>query len=1130
MNDFPLLSIRCFGGLQFVLAEAAVTGFPSRKADALLVYLACHPRPHPRETLATLFWPDNDQTRALANLSVILTSLRKQLEKYLIADRHTVAFNTDADYQLDVIAFEQAIDQAQARQQNGKRTRTVAAQLQTAVSLYKGDFLAGFNLRGVPEFEAWVLLEQERLRQMMLDALSTLITFHQQRGQFSDGIQHGQRLLALDPLQEEAHRQLMLLYTLDNQRPAALAQYEQCAAILADELGVEPDEETTALFEQIKDDKVTRREDVTLSSPHLVTLSPGHNLPALTTTFIGRENELAQIEKWLAEPDARLLTIIGPGGMGKTRLAQEAARRQLGAFADGVWYVSLVPLVDDDELVTAVAETIGLTFAGNIDPTRQLISYLAGKEMLLILDNFEHLITDKSLTLLTDLMQQATELKLLVTSRERLNLQAEQLLELVGLPFPVIGDRLSVIGKRKTDNRLRITDYPAVELFANRARRLRADFSLMGQETAVAKLCQLVAGLPLALELAAAWCRTLTVAEIVSEIERGIDFLATNMRDLPERHRSVRAVFAYSWEQLTPTEKDAFSRLSVCRGGFSREQAQEIGGASLSVLSGLIDKSFIRLDAAENDKPPRYRRHPLLIQFAAEQLAQQPEKLAESQLRLAYYMAGALANRSKQFYGPERRSVMAFMTAEHENVRLAWQWAIENDPGLLEQLVTSYQYYLIGAGLFPEGYEQLQKALAVLSQPEDALVRALIQIHLCTFARVVGKTERGRELVLNSLAILDRLPTSAKSEAVEALALKIYGGLLFSDDSNFPEAKKVHRQALALFRQQKNRVAEGEVLFILSGIEFYTGQYSKAIQLAEESQAVQQQVGNQIGQMLAKQVLGLIYTAQGLYGRAIEFFHSCIALAEAANYRVDLPWHHANLGYAYLLAGQFEPASHTLQLSLRYSLEQGDPQAISVAYSILGFAHLHNGRFPEAASHGHQGIRYSHDDQMYHPLQKAFALCLLGAAALGQEQYRQAFEQLAEAVEIFREINHQEYLGWSLAHQVVAASALKRWRRAKEMAAETADLAQELDAVMPRLLTLTALAAWCCQQNQPEVGLALWAGAEQAELVKQSHWFQTITQHFIQPAAAHLTPEQRVQSQARGRSLNFEQLMALIPQ
>ena len=268
------LTIHCLGGLHIWLDGTAVTSFASRKADALLVYLACNPRPHPRETLATLFWPDNDQTRALSNLSVILTSLRKQLDNYLIAERHTVCVNHEMPVVLDVAQFEQAI--AQAQPHGGKITRTVAAQLQTAVSLYKGDFLAGFNLRGVPEFEAWVLLEQERLRQMMLAALADLITFHQQRGQFSEGIQYAQQLLALDPLQEETHRELMQLYVLDNQRPAALAQYEQCEAVLDEELGVEPDAETVALYEAIRDDKVTRRQGSEPTNCHLVIRSPGH--------------------------------------------------------------------------------------------------------------------------------------------------------------------------------------------------------------------------------------------------------------------------------------------------------------------------------------------------------------------------------------------------------------------------------------------------------------------------------------------------------------------------------------------------------------------------------------------------------------------------------------------------------------------------------------------------------------------------------------------------------------------------------------------------------------------------------------------------------------------------------------
>lgn len=1112
------LAVRCLGGLNIWRDGTAVTGFASRKAEALLVYLACNPHTHPRETLATLLWPDNDQTRALANLSVILTSLRKQLDDYLIVERYSVTFNSEVDFQLDVAQFETAVSLVQT-QQLGKLTRTGAAQLQTAVALYQGDFLAGFNIPAAPEFEAWVLLEQERLRQQMVNALANLITFYQQRRQFSTAIRYAQQLLALDSLQEEIQRQLMQLYSLDNQRPAALAQYQQYAAVLAEELGVAPDEETTALYEQIKADKVTSQQNVTMSPGHLVTKSPLHNLPAATTTFIGRETEIAHIESWLMEPNGRLLTVIGPGGIGKTRLVQEAARASLGQFADGVWYVSLVPLQSSSELVTAVAETIGLTFTGNTNPAHQLVSKLAGKEMLLILDNFEHLITESSLGLLADIMRQGAELKLLITSRERLNLQAERLLAVTGLSFPEIGEQ-------NTDHSWLI-NFPAVQLFNNRATRLNADFVLDGQETAVIRLCQLVDGLPLAIELAATWSRTLAASEMVAEIERGIDFLATNWRDMPERHRSVRAVFAYSWEQLTPLEKEVFSRLSVCRGGFTREAAQEISGASLAVLRSLADKSFIRLDAPMGDLPARYRRHPLLIQFAAEQLAQQPEKLIDSQQRLAVFMAKTLDNKAKHFFGPERRSAMAFMTAEHENVRSAWQWAIVHDPALLEKLAFSYQHYLVGAGLFAEGELQFRQALEGLTPPEFSLLRAQIQAQLCQFARFVGQTEEARTLVLDSLAILDRVPTTDKSAKIEALALKQYGGLILSDDSNYLEAKKILEQALVLFQGLNDLVAQGDVLFMLSFNTYYIGQYHEAIRLAERCLTIQQQVQNQIGQMLAQQVLGLVYTSLGSFSQAIDLFHSCIALAEAANYKVDLPWHHADLGYAYLLAGQFAAADEMLAKSLQYSLESGDPQAISIANTLVGIGHLHNGRFADAQSHGQQGLRFSQTPNLNFPFQQAIALNLLGATALALQRYREAADSLAESTRLFREIDHPEYLGWSLPMQLMATCALGRLRRAGKLVWETAVLAQQLDVHMPKLLSLTALAVWCCQQNQPETGLALWTQAEQAPLVARSHWFQRIAQQFIQPEIMRLKPEEMAQAQARGRSLKFDQWLEL---
>ncbi|MEZ4593704.1 MAG: AAA family ATPase [Chloroflexota bacterium] len=374
-------------------------------------------------------------------------------------------------------------------------------------------------------------------------------------------------------------------------------------------------------------------------------MSQKHNLPTATTSFIGRENELAQIENWLTQANGRLLTLIGPGGMGKTRLAQEAARQQIGQFADGVWYVSLVAFADLAGVVTAVAEAMNLKLSGKEALADQLRQQLQPLEALIVLDNLEHLLSNELRDFLSQLCQTAPELRLICTSRERLRLQAEHLLELGGLPFPVIGERI-------TDNGLPLTDYPAVQLFTNRVQQVRADFDLGGWETAVTKLCQLVGGLPLALELAATWTRVLAVDDIVAEIERSLDALSTTLHDVPQRHRSLRAVIETSWQMLPAADQALFRQLAVFRSGFTRAAAQQVANARLPQLMSLVDRSFLRLDGDQ-----RFRRHPLLLQFAQEQLASHPAEKTQTEAAHAQFFAVLVAEQEwlSKVLKPRRR-------------------------------------------------------------------------------------------------------------------------------------------------------------------------------------------------------------------------------------------------------------------------------------------------------------------------------------------------------------------------------------------------------------------------------------------------------------------------------------------
>jgi DNA-binding SARP family transcriptional activator len=412
------LELSLLGTVAITLDGERVSGQVPAKSQALLCYLAVTGRRHSREKLAGLLWGDKPEARAKANLRKSLSSLRQWFEDALIITRQTVAFNHDSDYWLDVEAFESALAEDEPASEE-------LQPLREAVDLYRGEFLEGFSVRHALGFEEWVLQERERLRQMAIEGLHRLSEVCTVRGEYAAGIEYTNRLLALEPWQEKAHRQLMTLLARSGQQSAALAQYETCRRILAEELGVEPLPETQALYHRLK----TRRE----ASPD--------NLPPQTTPFVGRQAELVQIAHHLERADCHLLTLIGAGGIGKTRLALQAAGQALDAFADGVYFVSLVGISSPEFLVPTIEEALGYPLSGEADPRRQLLNYLHQKEMLLVLDDFEHLLfspggNDSGRDLLLEMVGTAPKLKLLVTSRERLNLQAEWLLTLQGLPYP----------------------------------------------------------------------------------------------------------------------------------------------------------------------------------------------------------------------------------------------------------------------------------------------------------------------------------------------------------------------------------------------------------------------------------------------------------------------------------------------------------------------------------------------------------------------------------------------------------------------------------------------------------------------------------------------------------------------
>lgn len=448
--------------------------------------------------------------------------------------------------------------------------------------------------------------------------------------------------------------------------------------------------------------------------------APPLNLPAAVTSFLGRDSEIQAVKDRLEV--RRLVTVLGPGGTGKTRLALQAAAELAGRYRDGIFFVPLAPVRSPDLMVPVVTQAMGLALKGPVDPRAQLLRHLRNMEALLVFDNFEHLISGTDLV--AEILEGAAGVRVLATSRERLRLPGESILELSGLPTPP-GHTSREIGQAAS-----------VQLFVDRVRQWNEEFELTDQEAPhVAHIRRLVEGMPLGLELAAAWVRVLSCREISEGMAESLDFLATARSDVPQRHRSLRSAFVYSWGLLSEAERSAFGRLSVFRGGFDREAAHQVAGATISVLSNLMDKSLVRRNPGG-----RYEVHELLRQFGAEAL-DQVEVSAVLRKHGEHYLD--LAERlGKELIGPNQAEVANRLTTEHDNLRSALSWAIasgESETALRMVVALRLFWWLRSHAV--EGRRWMEAAIAVDPQAAPTPARVMALGFLASFARLSGDAE-----------------------------------------------------------------------------------------------------------------------------------------------------------------------------------------------------------------------------------------------------------------------------------------------------------------------------------------------------------------------------------------------------
>ncbi len=879
-----------FGGLEVHAGQDTHTRFRTHKAASLLAYLALNlGKAQPREGLLDLLWPEMESDTARLNLNTTLTQLRRQLESggvpagsMLLTDKQQVRLNPQA-VTTDVADFDHLLAQARRlEEKNGSEAEVSgapaesgtarqtgaeeAALLQQALNLYRGPLLPGW-------YEEWVTLEHSRYQIAYLEAARRLIRLWEESGQYTEALALAQKACALDPYDESGWQAQMRLFVRLRKPSLALQAYASLEQLFQRELGVKPGARSQQLAAMIRNDprsaallqaeahraatEPAAPEPPAPPSPVLTppaaeeTAPPLPILPLQLTRFFGREAECAEVVGLLQTPGTRLVSLLGPGGAGKTRLALEVAAQVAPAFAHRVCFVSLADIPDAGLIASTLAHALRLPVTGRDDPWEQVISRLQGAPTLLILDNLEHLLRDSPTAGKSDhavlsgcaglirlLLERAPLLTCLVTSRQALRLGGEHEYPLPPLALPTEQEIADSAAQRPES----LLGCSSVALYVDRARAVRPDFALnTGNASAVAALCRRLEGMPLALEMAAAWVKTIPPQKMLERLSHQLDLLVSRRRDLPPRHQSLRATIEWSYDLLEPSLRPLFARLGVFQGGWTLEAAEAVcGHEALPALLALQEHSLIvAQESEEAATEPRYRMLEPIREFALEKLAESGET-AEIVARHIAYFANLALEAQQAYHGPEEKTWQDRLAVEMDNLRAGLERGLTAEPiseAALE-MPSRLWWFWIARGYVVEG--RRWALLALTHCPADHLsLRTDLLNAAANLAHEQGDFQESQDLLQQAMLTAEQIGEFRSLVTIRNnLAIAAY------DLGDIELARTCWQENLALTRQESWDAALGSTLSNLGELAYDEGDYPTAYILLEESALVRKRTGD----------------------------------------------------------------------------------------------------------------------------------------------------------------------------------------------------------------------------------------------------------------------------------------------
>ena len=1012
------LTLALFHHFELLEDGQPVHDFRATKAQALLAYLAVEANhAHPRAALATLLWPDAGETVAHRNLRQAIYTLRQVLGDD--ADACLLLTRQSAQLRLGEQQCPLEVDVARFR------AHVRRGELAAAADLYRGELLTGFAADSWA-FDEWLTVAREGLHVMALDVLFRLTDRAHATGDYATAKRYARRQLALEPWREEAHRQLMLTLDANGERSQALLQYQQCCQVLQAEFGAEPSHETTTLATRIRAVQ-ERRLQAPLPAEHPAR-APRDRAPAANPAFVGRDAELARIEAQLADPHCRLLTVVGPGGMGKTSLVIEAAHRlrRGGRFADGIVFVPLAGVASAESFWYAMADRLDMHLNDESAPADQICDLLRGRHLLLILDEFEHV--SAYIDVVKQVLECMATVKMLVTSRAALDLRAEWSFPLAGLGYRRPQDDADPDHLHRQD---------AITLFAARAQRVRPAFNLEQEFPHVLRICELVDGLPLSIELAATWVRTLPCAVIAQELARSYELLNVSTLDMPPRHRTLGAVFEESWQRLDAIEQDALCALTCFHQTFSAQAALAVSGASLAVLSGLVDKSLVRLLPSG-----RYLLHEMLRQFLEEKLAEDAVTAARVTARFIDYYSRLLAQHCDALNGMEQRAALQTLLPEIEHLRRAWHLAVTHgDVAAIDRAAPALQALYFVRSTFREGEAMFAPAAAALAEVAAPVAPAyplrlklqlihafflnLLQRHdeAIPLARDVleaAEAENDTTLVVmaqlewgNGLSLqghheqaIARLRLAAEQAAmVRADALRARA--LFAMCRNLRlqgrhnEASAGLTEALTLYQRLGMSLHQAFVLQKLGSAAEYQELFELAVAYLEQALGLFRQLGDDARARSTFLQLGHVYDAMGEYCRAQACF---VQAAEDGEHNEDVRNLMTNQLFraTYLVhLGAYDEARQLVNETVQLARRIGHRSAVGETLCLRGMIECHGGAYTAALATFEEALAVSRESGAH--LVEAPAHWGLGLARFGLDRLDEAAADLERARMRFRD-------------------------------------------------------------------------------------------------------------------------------